>query len=577
MIISQIKNKKGFTLVEILIGSFLALLVFSAIFFAYQLALRVVAMSKNKVVAAAIASSEIEKIRNLDYHSVGIKGGYPDGILDAVEEVNINGFTYIVEREVSYVADPEDGLSSPEDECPNDYKKIRVKVSWQGITKGEVALYSDIVPNTLSEECSETGGILSVSVFNSSGELISSPTIEVKDPQTKEIIKVANPSSGQHYFPLPAGIYEVEASKEGYSFDKTYSTDEVAIPQKPNIKIIENKTSEASFSIDKVSSFSVNTLSPWGIDYFFDSFINQDKISEITNLSVQNGEVSLITGALSGSLVSIPIEPGENLISWDKFSFNNFLPSGTQIVYHILYFNGENWVFVSDSDLSGNSIGFSDEVDLSGLDVLSYQAIKIQADFSSENSSTSPVLYDWQISWKTNIPTAVANVEFNLKGEKIIGKDANEDFVYKFSKSFISDSAGYLNISGLEWDNYTFSIDSSTGLDLKETNPSPMPISLLPDSNVDIQLYVEAQNSLLVSIQDVETGDPIFAANVRVYNSDLTYDLSLQTNRKGQAYFIPLESGDYTLEISMSGYAPESQAFSISGDKSIIISLTRIE
>ena len=57
-------TKKGFTLIEVLVGSFLMLIVFLGIVGAYRLGIKLVSLSKNKVTATAIAGGQIEKIRN---------------------------------------------------------------------------------------------------------------------------------------------------------------------------------------------------------------------------------------------------------------------------------------------------------------------------------------------------------------------------------------------------------------------------------------------------------------------------------------------------------------------------------
>ena len=90
------KNKKyrkgaGFTLIEVLIASALTLIVFLGIFLAYQLGIRVIAQGRNKVVASAIATGEIEKIKNLSYSAIGLIGGFPEGGLEPVETKNMNG------------------------------------------------------------------------------------------------------------------------------------------------------------------------------------------------------------------------------------------------------------------------------------------------------------------------------------------------------------------------------------------------------------------------------------------------------------------------------------------------------
>ncbi len=573
-------KRNGFTLIEVLVGSFLVLIVLLGFFYSYQLALKVTEHNKNKITATEIAKSEIEKIRNLPYGSVGLINGFPSGIVEKESTITINNLEYKITRRIDYIVDPADGTASPDDNCPNDYKKVEISVSWSGFSPGLVRLTTDISPQTLAQECSETGGILSVSVFNAKGEMVPSPLIEVKDPTTGDDIKTAIPDSGRYLFSLPIGTYEVDVSKDGYNSDKTYSLDEIATPAKPNPNVLENKVTEISFAIDKLSSFSIDTLSSWGSDYFFDSFSDESKISSQSNLIISDGKVILSGGSGNyedrGYLISIPIEP-TNLLEWDKLSFNDSEPSGTEIVYHLLYYNGDNWEFIPDSDLPGNSDGFtSSPVDLSSLDINNYPKLEIKGVFSTNDRGVTPTLSSWQVSWKTSQATAISNVSFHIQGEKIIGTDSSESPVYKYSQDYTSDSSGHINIQNLEWDNYTFSSNDSN-LDLVATNPTPQPISLAPDTKTSLSLYFKSQNSLLVTIEDADSGDPVFGASVRLYNSNSSYDTTQKTDEKGQTYFIPLTAGNYTLEVTADGYESKSISVSVSGNKNEIISLTRIE
>ncbi len=574
-------KQKSFTLIEVLVGVFLVLLVFLGIFGAYQLGIKVIGQSRNKIVATAIASGELEKIRNLDYGSVGVSGGFPDGVLEAVKTTTLNGVDYLVETRVDYAIDPTDGISLPEDECPNDYKKVKIKVSWSGALEGFVELSTDVSPKNLSQECSETGGILLVSVFDAFGQAVSGPLIEVRDPDTDQIVKSASPAEGSHFFSLEPGSYKVAVSKTNYSSARTYGIEEVAIPETPHPSVLEGLLTENSFSIDKLSSFSVRTYSLWGLDYFSDSFLDQSKISEISDLEAGEGEAVLTQteGQYqdSGYLFSTEISPSD-LLEWQELSWNDLEPVSTQILYQLFYLNGENWFLVPDYDLSGNPGGFgSSPIDLSGLDSETYPELKIKAIFSSSDPDFSPTLYDWQLSWKNSQAGLIAGAIFRLQGEKIIGLDVEENPVYKYSQEYNSGGSGQININNLEWDLYHFSIPPATGLDLAGIFPSPQPIALAPDTSLEVNLYLEAQNSLLLNVQDVDTGEPVFSATCRLQNSGLGYDKTQYTDQDGQTYFIPLEPADYSLEISAPGYSDYSRQVSVSGDVTKIINLKRIE
>lgn len=572
---------RGFTLIDVLVGTSLTLIIFFGIFTAFQLGIKVVGKTQNQITALALANQKIEEVRNLPYSSVGTLGGFPEGILPATQSIVQNNIEYEISARVDFVIDVADGVVPPEDECPQDYKRVEVKVSWLGKLPGEVTLTSDVAPQNLAQECAIGGGILSIAVFNAYGLMLSSPLIEVRDPTTDTLIKSASPMSGQHYFSLAPATYKVLVSKSGYNSERTYGIDEITTPEKPHLSVLEDQITQASFSIDQVSHFSIQTLSPWGTDNFSDSFNDQSKISESSSVMVSQGEVKLAQEdglyLASGYLISIPIAPISNL-GWDQLVWSDIEPQNTDLKYQVYYFSDPDWLLVPDLDLVGNSSGFDfGPVDLSGLNPATYAQLKLRANFSTNEPTQSPVLTDWQVSWITDQPFPIPNADFALQGAKLIGFDQDEMPVYKYSESHVSDATGQITIANLERDSYTFSSVPASGLDLISTDPAPQPIDLAPDVTQPVALYLQAENSLLVTAQNRETLAPIFAAAIRLYRTDLSYDTTQLTNASGQVYFIPLELGTYTLEASAAGYAANSTTLSVSGDLTRIISLEQVE
>lgn len=434
---------KAFTFVDVLVSTFLILVIFLGVSAAFRLGMKVVVQSQDKITATVIANQEIEMARNLPYESVGTVGAslpFAEGEIEPSKIVTRNNVAYSVEVRVKYVVDEADGVAEPEDSCPNDYKRMEVKVSWPGQFASELVLTSDISPSNLVQECSQTGGILSVLVFDAYGIMVVSPLIEIFDAETGARIDFATPSAGQHYFILPANDYKIAVSKENYSQSRTYGSDEIAFPEKPHSIVIEGQLTETSFPIDKLSSFSVSALSLVGEEY-----------------------------------------------------------------------------------------------------------------------------------------VACPDVSFSLRGEKIIGLDEAEEPVYKYSQALETDSEGQLAISNLEWDSYWFSIDSATGLDLAGISPEPQPINLDPDTSLAISLYVEADNSLLVTAKNDETLEPIFFATIRLHQASSGYDKTQYTDGNGQTYFIPLEEGVYGLDIAAPGYNSYVSEASVSADSSVVILLEQVE
>lgn len=580
------KNQKSFTLIEVLVGTFLILIVFLGIFGTYQLGLKVVGLSQRKITATAVANAQIEKIRNLPYQSVGTKDAqlpYAQGVLDSATTTLFNNIEYKIETKVKFIVDSADGTGG-DDSCNWDYKRAEVKVSWFGGFAGEVKLVTDVAPKDKIEEIqacqAQPGGILSVLVFDASGIMVPSPLIEIFNPSTGSLVDSATPSDGKHDFPLATSTYKVIVSKSGYSTERTYGTDEIATPEKPHSIVLKGQLTEISFSIDTLSSFSVDTLSPWGTDNFSDSFLDETKISEKSNLVVSEGKVNLATSSegyfSSGYLNSTSVSP-ISLLSWDKFSFSDSEPENADLKYQIYYASGTEWILIPDSDLSGNSTGFDlSPVALSNLSTTTYSQLKIKGNFSTNATDITPTLYDWQVSWITSAATPIPNASFNLRGNKIIGLDANEDPVYKYSIATSSDSNGHKDLVNLEWDNYYFSIPSASG-DLVDTDPSPQPIGLAPGGALEVDLYLEAENSLLLTVQNLETLEPVFSATARLYNSSLGYDITQYTNEKGKTFFIPLVVAIYNLEIEAPGYSSTSTTVSVSGDETKVIKLEQIE
>lgn len=589
----DIKNKNGFTFIDVIVGTVLMLIVFSGIFGAFQLGLKVVSQSRNKITSTAIANQQLEMIRNLSYLSVGTKDAilpYAEGVLDSATTTEVNDVEYGIETRVKFISDGADGTGAG-DSCDLDYKRAEVKVSWAGRFGGEVKLATDLAPKNKVEEISactaQPGGILSVKAFDAFGVMISSPLIEIFNPGTGGLIDSVIPLSGEYDFPLATSGYRVVVSKSGYSTDRSYGIDEVyngqtiATPEKSHPIVLDGQITETSFSIDAVSAFSIDTLSPWGIDYFSDGFVNSSKVFQSSDVLIQEGEVNLATdseGYLSpGSLTSVDISP-TNIIQWDEFTFTDLEPVDTDLKYQIRYASGTDWYLIPEADLPGNSAGFDlPPVDVSGLNIAIYFQLRLQANLSTDSAIATPVLQDWQVSWITSLAAPIPNAVFGLEGAKAVGQDSAENPIYKYSAAHSSDAGGHIDISNLEWDAYTFSVNPATGLDLIDIDPFPQPIGLNPDATSEVDLYLDAENSLLATVQNINTLEPVFGATVRLYNVALAYDTAQYTDAKGQTYFIPLEAATYNLEASSPGYLSLSTTTSVSGDNTKIIKLEQIE
>jgi len=560
---SKCKIKKGFTLIEALIAVFLIVIIFVGIVGAFVASMKILVQSKARATALSLANQRIEEIRNLPYDDVGTVGGIPQGEIPQTETRTLNGIEFTIKTTIIYIDDPFDGVA-PDDPIPSDYKRVKVKVSWPTMIGGEVTLISDISPKGI--ETTEGGGTLLITVLNASGEPVGQAEVRVKNDQVSPSIDATYLTDDYGNLLLPGApasteAYQVWVEKSGYSSQRTYSRTEIANPLKPHLSVYEGELTEASFAIDLLGSLSIETRAQESFD---DGFTNFSKTSNYLNVEIEEGQVRLKEEngvyVTSGYLESIAIAP-DNLINWSSFEFIDFKDDYTNISYQVFYEDeDQNWVLIPESDLAGNSVGFEESpVDLSTLDVSKYSKLKIKANFETLDVHSTPYLDEWHVYYNTPL---LSNVSFRLRGDKILGTDEEDQPVYKYLQDLQTDSEGRLTLDQMEWDSYYFSTTQATGMELLRVSPSN-PVNLLPDTTLDVDLYFEVENTLLVTVLDASTEDPIFGASVHLSNPN--YDKILPTDKNGKAYFLPLESASYTLVVGALNYQTSTTTISVSG------------
>ena len=560
---SKCKIKKGFTLIEALIAVFLIVIIFVGIVGAFVASMKILVQSKARATALSLANQRIEEIRNLPYDDVGTVGGIPQGEIPQTETRTLNGIEFTIKTTIIYIDDPFDGVA-PDDPIPSDYKRAKVKVSWPTMIGGEVTLISDISPKGI--ETTEGGGTLLITVLNASGEPVGQAEVRVKNDQVSPSIDATYLTDDYGNLLLPGApasteAYQVWVEKSGYSSQRTYSRTEIANPLKPHLSVYEGELTEASFAIDLLGSLSIETRAQESFD---DGFTNFSKTSNYLNVEIEEGQVRLKEEngvyVTSGYLESIAIAP-DNLINWSSFEFIDFKDDYTNISYQVFYEDeDQNWVLIPESDLAGNSVGFEESpVDLSTLDVSKYSKLKIKANFETLDVHSTPYLDEWHVYYNTPL---LSNVSFRLRGDKILGTDEEDQPVYKYLQDLQTDSEGRLTLDQMEWDSYYFSTTQATGMELLRVSPSN-PVNLLPDTTLDVDLYFEVENTLLVTVLDGSTEDPIFGASVHLSNPN--YDKILPTDKNGKAYFLPLESASYTLVVGALNYQTSTTTISVSG------------
>lgn len=575
----------GFTFIDALVGITLLVIIFSGLFGAYQLGLKTLIQTEHRVIAGSIANELLEQARNLSYAEVGVQGAYPDGFFAATQPITRNEVVYTAAVDVNYVADDSDGLTMPDDSCINDYKRMLVTVSWQGRFAGDIAVAGDIAPKNTIQECGDAGGLLRINVFDAVGLPISNASVNVRDVDTALTDVCSTSDDGMCQLLLPTSPlgggenYRIEITKAGYSSTETFRTGDVyngkiiATPENSHATLLEGEITSASFAIDLLSSFSIETRSSRGRKEFVDLFDDADLLFNLENTEAQDGNLQLTDddGAFPsfGTATSITITD-VFLVGWGKIIFQKVLPLQTDLKVQALYYDGFSWTLVPEEDLPGNTAGFSSSpVDISFLNVVSYPQLRMQGNLTSTDPAATPSLNQWGISYFTLADFPLGNIPFYIIGDKAIGEDSTEEDIYKYNANVATGSTGFLTLDAIEWDNYTFLVDG--GLTIVETVPAPQPISLAPNATQSAILYLAAENSLLINVQELGTGIPIFSASIHLTGTG--FDETQSTNANGQTLFLPLEAATYTIEVQAEGYENFTDAIVITGNTSTIIEL----
>ncbi len=257
-------NERGQMLIGILVAMAIFLILAHALFTLMASSFELVSYNKARITARHLGQKKMETIRNLSYSDVGTVGGIPAGTISPEENLSQNGLNFNIKTEVIYVDDPYDSVA-PTDSAPEDYKRARVEVSWEGIGKSgknPLVLVTDISANATG---TTDGGSLIILVYNANSQPVPQAEVTISanslDPPVNLTLYTDN--TGKIVIPgAPPCIscYRVSVTKSGYSTDRTYSTSEVTNPIKPDTSVFADQVTQLSFAIDIVGNINLSSV-----------------------------------------------------------------------------------------------------------------------------------------------------------------------------------------------------------------------------------------------------------------------------------------------------------------------------
>ena len=257
----QIANN-GFTIIELLITTFIIGTVVTGLFGLFVLNLRGAHGGELRVAGIALANEQLDLMRNLPYDDGGTSGGVPAGALTPLETVTRNGVPYTVSTDIRYVDDPFDGVA-PLDTVNTDYKQARVSVTWpHQYNVSPVLLITHIAPPGLEGGANQ--GTLDFATIDASGQPVQQALVALVNEAVNPAISINTHTddAGQVVLPgLPvqAGGYELAVTKAGYTTAQTLDQTATFFPDPDyvHLSMIDGARTEKTFFIDHVSSLTV--------------------------------------------------------------------------------------------------------------------------------------------------------------------------------------------------------------------------------------------------------------------------------------------------------------------------------
>jgi len=574
------KMKRGFTLVEVIVGAAVFLVISIAAYNAYVSLFKLIQLNQFRVLALNLANERFEIARNMPYSSVGVEGSIPNGNIPHEQNITRGGTTFKVITTVRNVDLPFDGTigGTPNDLSPADNKLIEINISCDDCRGMQpITLDGRVAPKNL--ETASTNGALFIRVFDANGQPIQNASVHVENIATSTVIEIYDVTDANGWLQLvdipPQGnAYRIVVTKSGYSTDRTYPIGGAGNPNptKPDATVLLQQVTQISFSIDRLSTVSFNAVSPTCVPagiFNFNLAGSKQIGSNIPKYSYNkstdsSGELTLNAMEWDSYTVT-PIDTTQYLSGINPLNPVTVNPNSSQNIQLIVVPKDPNALVVTVKDnatllpLSGvsvklmrDSIGFSETM-------VTGQGYIAQTDWLGGAGQTN-------FTDQTKYFSDDGNIEVDSPSGQI-----------KLKQAF-----GSYNPSGM-LESSTFDTGSASNFFSLLFSPTDQPVlagansfrmqfasnaTITPTTTWSFRgpdgtesSYFSASNS---SINVVHNGDRYAryrgflstnTATVTPSVSDIAFTYTSECVPPGQVIFTGLTEGEYTVEVSKTGYA----------------------
>ncbi len=579
-------SQKGLSLIEAIVGVAVFVIIAVSVYQAYAMVMEAVHVSRLKITATALANEQFEIVRNLSYADVGVAGGIPLGKIPPTQTITRDNASFTVKTTIRNIDDPFDGTigGAPNDLSPADYKLVELEISCHFCKNFQpIRFVTQVAPRGL--ETTSTNGALFVLVFDGVGQPIQGANVHIENNQIIPSIIIDDTTNNDGMLQIvdaPPGVeaYEITVSKSGYSEDRTYPTGvpENPNPVKPHVTVALQQLTQISFAIDRISTLDVSSVTQTCVPVDnIDFYLSGLKIIG-TNPDILKYNIAHTTDGSGGKTIS-------NL-EWDTYNFSftdtvydlagaiplvpfTLNPNTNQDVKFILEPKNPRAFLITVKD-AGTQLPLSDaSVNLQGVDydislTTGYGFLR-QFDWSGGSGQEDFIDPTQYFSSDSGIEVSDPVGELRLK--KILNQ--YESSGYLISSTF--DTGSPSNFHQIIWqpqdqapetgpDSVKFQI--ATNNDNATWNflgPDNTPNTFYTLANPIINSFHNNDRYLRYKIF-LQTTDTAYTPNI----AEIAITFTSSCVPPGQVFFTGLDSGNYDLTISKSGYQTFNDTVTIS-------------
>lgn len=575
------RTNSGFTFVELIVGVAVFLILVVSVYDAYISIFNVVGASRAKIAAIDLANEQLEIVRNMPYANVGISGGIPSGVLSHTQNLTRDTFPFVVTTTVRNVDDPFDGTlgGTPNDTAPADFKIVELEISCDTCKNfSPISVTTRVAPKNL--ENTSNNGALFVKAFDANGNPISGASVHIENNTVIPPIVVDDFTNNQGMLQIvdvPPGTnaYEISVTKNGYSTDKTYSsTVSNPYPTKPNSTVATQQVTQLSFVIDKLSNFSVYSMTDMCVSVPGINFSLSGSKTIGTNPIILKYDQDKTTD--SNGFISIPN------IEWDTYNFANNSTSydlvGTNPLFPVsLLPDSSKTIQMIFAPKNPDTLMLTVEDSSTGLPLSGVSVLLTKTGFSSTKITGQGFMgqTDWSggggqatSTDSTKYLESDGNVEIsNPVGDVTLKKYFGEYVPSGVLTSSSFDTGIQGNFQQIEWTPVDQPVGTSVRFQIATNNDGGTWNYTGPDgtastyyTNADKNIHSSNNgNQFLRYKMFLDTTSTSTAPNI----SSVYFTFTSSCTPPGQVYFSGLSSGSYNINVSKTGYISQDVPINI--------------